>query len=69
MSQYGSAPALPCNISSLQDLQALLGDSSHIDLISSNMIVCNYVTDGLKAQKAHSIGQRPMYKVVSIFAL
>ena len=44
------------------------------------MIVRNYVTGGLNVEevgdrresqspKAHSIGQRPMYKAVSIFAL
>ena len=33
------------------------------------MIVCNYVTGGLKAQKHIAWGNAPMYKVVSVFAL
>jgi len=44
------------------------------------IIVRNYVTDGLNVEevggrresqspKAHSIGQRPMYKSISVFAL
>ena len=44
------------------------------------IIVRNYMTDGLNVEevggrresqspKAHSIGQRPMYKSISVFAL